>query len=54
MIDCTGVVSGITEHSYYNETKTVIADMAKVLLGVPSKEIEGRSYDPETNRYRLI
>jgi esterase/lipase superfamily enzyme len=53
LIDCTGVVSGITEHSYYNETKTVIADMAKVLLGVPSKEIEGRTYDPETNRYRL-
>ena len=54
LVDCTNVVSGITEHSYYNDTEKVIDDMARVLQGVPSADIEGRSYDPETNRYRLL
>ncbi len=54
LIDCTGVVTGVTEHSYYNDTDAVIADMARVLQGIPSKDITGRSYDLETNRYRLV
>lgn len=52
-IDCTPVVSGAVEHSYYNDTKEVVADMLQVLAGVPSDEIGGRLYVPESNRYRL-
>ena len=52
-IDCTPVVSGAVEHSYYNDCKEVVADMLQVLAGIPSDEIPGRTYVPESNRYRL-
>lgn len=52
-IDCTPVVGGTVEHSYYLDSKGVIADMLKVLPGTASDEITGRKYVPESNRYRL-
>ncbi len=54
LIDCTPVVEGIVEHSYYLDTPTVVADMRKVLVGTPSDAFAGRAYVQETNRYRLI
>lgn len=53
LIDCTGVASGVVQHSYYLDVDAVAADMRQVLSDVPSKAIEGRDYDAETNRYRL-
>jgi esterase/lipase superfamily enzyme len=52
-IDCTPVVTGAIEHSYYIESKRVVEDMLQVLAGKPSDEITGRKYVPESNRYRL-
>jgi esterase/lipase superfamily enzyme len=54
LIDCTPVVEGLVEHSYYIDTPTVVADMKEVLIGTPSDEIAGRRYLQETNRYRLV
>lgn len=53
LIDCTPVVSGLVEHSYYLENDRVAEDMRRVLSGLPSDEIGGRDYIFETNRYRL-
>ena len=53
LVDCTPVVAGIVEHSYYIESEAVVGDMRQVLARVPPDEIEGRSYVFETNRYRL-
>ena len=52
-VDCTPVVTGAVEHSYYIDSKRVLQDMLQVLAGVASDEIKGRNYVPETNRYRL-
>ncbi len=54
LIDCTPVVEGIVEHSYYLDTPIVVADMRKVLVGTPPDKIPGREYVQETNRYRLV
>ena len=53
LIDCTPVVSGVVEHSYYLDSDRVAEDMRWVLTGLPSDEIGGRDYIIETNRYRL-
>ena len=52
-IDCTPVVSGAVEHSYYLDSQRVVGDMIEALAGIPSDEINGRLYVPESNRYRL-
>lgn len=54
LIDCTDVVSGIVEHSYFLDTSSVVTDMQRVLSGTPSDQIESRRYVQETNRYRLL
>ncbi|MHA1151596.1 MAG: alpha/beta hydrolase [Alphaproteobacteria bacterium] len=54
LVDCTAVVEGIVEHSYFLDTPTVVADMRKVLIGTPSDKFPGREYVQETNRYRLV
>ena len=54
LIDCTSVVEGLVEHSYYLDTPTVVADMRKALVGTPSDQFPGREYVQETNRYRLV
>ena len=53
MVDCTPVVEGLVEHSFFINSPSVVEDMRKVLVGTPSDGIEGRDYVPETNRYRL-
>jgi esterase/lipase superfamily enzyme len=53
-IDCTAVVGGLVEHSYYLDSERVVMDMKRVLLRTPSDEIDGRRFVPEQNRYRLI
>lgn len=53
LIDCTPVVEGVVEHSYFLDSPEVVADMQKVLTGTPSDRIPGREYVQEANRYRL-
>ena len=53
LIDCTPVVSGVVEHSYYLDSPRVVADMTRVLIGTPSDSFANRAYIQETNRYRL-
>jgi len=52
-VDCTPVVSGAIEHSYYLGSPRVVEDVLQVLAGIPSDLIAGRRYVPESNRYRL-
>ena len=54
LIDCTSVVDGLVEHSYYLNSEEVVADMQDVLVATPSEHIEGRKYVHETNCYRLV
>ncbi len=54
LIDCTPVVEGIVEHSYFLDHLTVVADMRRVLVGTPTDKISNRQYVQETNRYRLV
>ncbi len=53
LVDCTPVVEGLVEHSYYLDTPTVVGDMQKVLVGTPSDGFADRHYVQESNRYRL-
>jgi esterase/lipase superfamily enzyme len=53
-VDCTPVVSGAVEHSYYIDCDRVVTDMLHALAGIPSDEIGSRRYVPESNRYRLL
>ncbi len=53
-MDCTPVVRGTVEHSYYLDCQRVVADMLHALAGIPSDEISGRRYVPESNWYRLM
>ncbi|MDH3910289.1 MAG: alpha/beta fold hydrolase [Rhodospirillales bacterium] len=53
LIDCTPVVGGVVEHSYYLDSPRVVDDMQKVLVGTQSDLIAGRVYIQETNRFRL-
>lgn len=53
LIDCTPVVGGVVEHSYYVDSDRVVTDMVGVLKGAAPKDVEGRDYDPAGNRFRL-
>ena len=53
LIDCTSVVHGLVEHSYYLDSPTVVADMQMVLMGTEPDVIGGRDYIQDSNRYRL-
>lgn len=54
LIDCTPVVKGFAEHSYFLDTPAVVADLKRVLIGTSSDQIDSRQYVQETNCYRLI
>jgi len=50
-IDCTRVVSGVTEHSYYNNEPVVIRDMSQVLEGADPMMVLGRAFMEDRNRF---
>jgi esterase/lipase superfamily enzyme len=52
-IDCSQVVTGPIEHSYYKDTKEVVKDMAEVLSGIQPKDINNRQFNPEGRQYEL-
>lgn len=54
LIDCTPVVDGLIEHSYFLNSTNVVSDMRKVIVSTPSDQIEGRQFVHEKNCYRLV
>ena len=50
-IDCTEVVSGIVEHSYFVNEPKVVQDMAQVLRGIDPKSVPGRAFLDDRNRF---
>jgi esterase/lipase superfamily enzyme len=52
-IDCTPVVTGAVEHSYYLDCAPVIRDEIGVLNGQEPEEIDGRYFLDDRNRYVL-
>lgn len=54
LLDCTPVVEGTVQHSYFLDSPPVVADMRKAIIGTASDELGQRAYIQETNRYRLI
>ncbi len=54
VVDCTPVVHGAVEHSYFVERTRVVQDVVETLSGKPSDQINGREFEPTMNRYRLL
>ena len=52
-IDCSRVIDGLTEHDYYRENKTVIADLEAVFSGKDNDEMANRHYQPDLNKFVL-
>ena len=52
-VDCSEVVSGAIEHSYYLDAPAVVEDMATVLTGSDPAMIPGRVFVPDRNRFVL-
>ena len=52
-VDCTRVVHGVVEHSYYLETPAVVNDIAAVLSGTDAHEIPDRKFLRDRNCYQL-
>lgn len=52
-VDCTRVVSGIVEHSYYLECPEVVRDLVQVLDGVAPQDVGNRRFLDDRNRYEL-
>jgi esterase/lipase superfamily enzyme len=52
-VDCSEVVGGLLEHSYFHDSPRVVADLRAVLRGTPADQVEGRRYLPSQNRFVL-
>ncbi|MFT7688854.1 MAG: esterase/lipase superfamily enzyme [Candidatus Azotimanducaceae bacterium] len=52
-IDCTNVVEGIAEHSYYLEEPRVLQDIVQVMQGLEPYEVTRRLFVDDRNRYIL-
>jgi esterase/lipase superfamily enzyme len=50
-VDCSDVVGGVMEHSYYMDE--AFADLAATLRGTREDLVPGRAYVPSANAYRL-
>lgn len=50
-VDCSNVVGGLVEHSYYIDTPAVVADMAQVLEGVDPMKVDPREFLEDRNRF---
>ena len=54
LVDASAVVGGFTEHSYHQEEDTVVKDLVAVLQGKSSENINGRTYVPHANKFKLL
>ena len=52
-VDCTRVVRGVPEHSYYLKNYEVVNDMCAVLNGNEPDEISNRKFQSDRNRYLI-
>ena len=52
-IDCSEIVSGAVEHSYFVDDARVVADIQQVLAGKAQDRITKRRYVASQNRYVL-
>ncbi|MCB9831479.1 MAG: alpha/beta fold hydrolase [Planctomycetes bacterium] len=52
-IDCTRVVSGLVEHSYFLDTAPVIEDMMRTIEGLEPQDVPGRRFVPDRNRFEI-
>jgi esterase/lipase superfamily enzyme len=52
-IDCTNVVRGVVEHSYYVDEPKVVRDMAQVLSGIDPRMVGGREFLEDRNRFSI-
>lgn len=50
-IDCSEVVTGMIEHSYFLDEPRVVSDMAQVLSGVDPMAVAGRIFRDDRNRF---
>lgn len=50
-VDCSQVVGGVVEHSYYVDEPKVVADMLQVLAGVDPTAIPQREFLHDRNRF---
>lgn len=53
LIDASGVVEGLVEHSYFWRNDRVVADVREVMAAQPPELIAGRRYVASQNRYVL-
>jgi len=52
-IDCTKVVAGVVEHSYYKDSPEVVADVTAVLSGTEPEHVPQRVFVEDRNRYQI-
>ena len=50
-IDCTKVVDGLVEHSYFIDEPRVVSDIEQVLDGVDPAHVDRRKFLDDRNRY---
>lgn len=50
-IDCSMVVDGLIEHSYFIDEQRVVRDISQVLNGVDPMEVEGRKFLVDRSRF---
>ena len=53
-IDCSNVVGGAVEHSYFVDERKVIEDIAQVMDGVDPKHVSNREYLDDRNRFVIV
>ena len=53
-IDCSNVVRGVVEHSYFVNDRKVIEDIAQVMDGVDPKRVSNREYLDDRNRFMIV
>ncbi len=54
LVEVSDVVSGVVEHSYFNDNDCVSKDIVKVLKGQSSESIKERDYLPHKNKFKLL
>lgn len=52
-VDCTRVVRGVVEHSYYKDAPKVVADITAVLSGMDPEHVPNRVFLEDRNRYQI-
>jgi len=54
LVDTSGVVTGVSEHSYYVDDSKVAKDIVAVLQGQSSENIASRQYVQHANKFKIV